>query len=228
MGVGRALLDSLAAVARGRLGGASGVLAAEVLERNPARAFYARLGYAPVAWTARVAVGHRVAGCPPIVVRHAAPQDAPAIARLEAGLAARRRAAGDVRFDPPWAIDASLVQAIASQVSASASPSGRGPRSVVAVDGAGFVRAAATFSVQLLDPPFASVRRALLGRFALESSDSVAAVVEALVSFACQLAASQGALCLELADLSAPGTELYEAALASGATSWSSVVTRVV
>jgi hypothetical protein len=48
----------------------------------------------------------------------------------------------------------------------------------------------------------------------------------ALVSLACGMALSHGAPCVELTDLPAPGTELYEAALALGARPWSRVVTR--
>ena len=53
-GAGRALLDGLAGVARQLSRGAPVVLAAEVLEPNPAHAFYATVGYSPVSWTGRV------------------------------------------------------------------------------------------------------------------------------------------------------------------------------
>ena len=53
-GTGQALLETLARTAH-RLGHGTGVvLAAEVLEPNPAHSFYARMGYAPVAWSARI------------------------------------------------------------------------------------------------------------------------------------------------------------------------------
>ena len=53
-GVGRALLDELAVVAKRMGRGASVVLAAEVLEPNPAHGFYAKCGYSPVSWNQRI------------------------------------------------------------------------------------------------------------------------------------------------------------------------------
>src|SRR3954471_21928589 len=53
-GAGRALLEGLAGVARQLSRGAPVVLAAEVLEPNPAHAFYGNVGYTPVSWTARI------------------------------------------------------------------------------------------------------------------------------------------------------------------------------
>src|SRR6516165_2949654 len=45
LGAGRALLEALAAAARSLARGAPCLLAAEVLEPNPAQAFYTRIGY---------------------------------------------------------------------------------------------------------------------------------------------------------------------------------------
>jgi hypothetical protein len=53
-------------------------------------------------------------------------------------------------------------------------------------------------------------------------------LVATLVSFGCRLALSHGAQQVELTDLSAPGTPLHDAALATGARPWSRVVTRCV
>jgi hypothetical protein len=72
------------------------------------------------------------------------------------------------------------------------------------------------------------LRRALLGRFALDSAWPCGPLVAALVEHGTRLAASHGAQYVELTDLSAPGTELHAAVLATGAAPWSRVVTRLV
>jgi GNAT superfamily N-acetyltransferase len=230
LGAGRALLEALAVSARALAAGAPCVLAAEVLEPNPAQAFYERVGYSPVAYGARLdaAAGRHdprpAVGWPS--ARLAVPHDALAIARLETTLAARRRLAGDLRFDRPHALDATAVGAIAAHLGAPAAPDGD-PATLVALDEAGAVRAAASFTVQALQPPFVPVRRALLGRFAVDPAQPCGALVAALVALACRLALSQAASMLELTDLSAPGSELHAAAIATGAAPWSRVVSRL-
>jgi hypothetical protein len=200
-------------------------LAAEVLEANPAHGFYARLGYTPVAWCARIdasapgSLGHGGA-------RIALPQDALAIARLEAALAGRRRAAGDMRFDRPRGVDATLVSSIAAHLANEAAASLRDPATLVTVDDAGTVRAAAGFTVHALEPPFVPIRRALLGRFAVDPAFPALPFALPLVRLGCRLALSHGATQVELTDLSAPGTDLYAAALAAGAQPWSRIVSR--
>jgi hypothetical protein len=71
------------------------------------------------------------------------------------------------------------------------------------------------------------MRRALLGRFAVDPAQPCAPFVHTLVALACRLALSGAAPMLELTDLSAPGTELHAAAIATGAVPWSRVVTRL-
>jgi GNAT superfamily N-acetyltransferase len=247
-GAGRALLGVLAEAARGLArasmtvaaaasfaapgsGRNSGVvLAAEVLEPNPAHGFYARVGYAPVSWNARVDA-MTDAGVHPVPswacsARLGAPPDALAIARLESTLALRRRTAGDVRFDRPRAIDATLLGAIAAHLGSGGEGSLREPTTLVAVDASGAVRGSASFSVHTLEPPFVPMRRALLGRFALDPACPSAPLVAPLVALARRLALSRGAAQVELTDLSGPGTELHDAALATGARPWSRVVTK--
>jgi GNAT superfamily N-acetyltransferase len=225
LGAGRALLDALAQAARALSRGTPCVLAAEVLEANPAHAFYTRLGYAPVAWCARVDAsgpGSR----PHVGARIAVPQDALALARLETTLATRRRAAGDVRFDRPRAVDATVVSSIAAHLATEAAASLRDPATLVAVDAAGAVRAAAGFTVHTLEPPFVPMRRALLGRFSVDPAFPALPFVVPLVRLGCRLALSHGAPQVELTDLSAPDTDLYSAALAAGAQPWSRIVSR--
>jgi GNAT superfamily N-acetyltransferase len=242
-GAGRALLASLAEAAHslvrasvgGRWSDAPGrnpgvVLAAEVLEPNPAHAFYERVGYAPISWNARIDATSEGTPLPsaawPCAARLGAPQDALAIARLESTLALRRRAAGDTRFDRPRAIDATLLGAIAAHLASGGDGSMREPLSLVLVDASGLVRGAASFSVHTLEPPFVPMRRAMLGRFAIDPALAAAPLLAPLVGLARRLALARGAAHVELTDLSAPGTELHDAVLAAGARPWSRVVTR--
>lgn len=228
IGAGRALLEELGACAHQLSGLAPCVLAAEVLEANPAQSFYARLGYVGVSHNARVESGSgaRAPGGP-FGARVALPRDALPIACLEGGLAARRRAAGDVRFDRPRAVDATMVGAIAAHLGASQANAPRDPVTLVAVDGEGVVRAAAAFATHPLEPPFVTMRRALLGRFAVDDACDPGPLVAALVALGSRLALAQGAPLVELTDLSAPGTPLHDAALAAGASPWSRIVVKM-
>jgi len=230
LGAGRELLEALAVAARTLSAGAPCVMAAEVLEPNPAQAFYERVGYSPVAYGARLeATASRSvsrSGAGSLSARVAVPHDALAIARLETTLAARRRLAGDLRFDRPHALEATVVGAIAAHLAAPGTSDGD-PATLVALDEAGEVRAAASFAVQTLQPPFVPMRRALLGRFAVDPAQPCGPSVAGLVALACRLAHSRAAPMLELTDLSAPGTELHAAAIATGAAPWSRVVTRL-
>ncbi|HEY6459532.1 MAG TPA: hypothetical protein VIY73_05250, partial [Polyangiaceae bacterium] len=97
---------------------------------------------------------------------------------------------------------------------------------LVALDDEGTVRACATFTVHPLEPPFVPMRRSLLGRFSVDPALPAYPFVAALVSLGCRLAQGQGAPLVELTDLSAPGTELHAAALATGAQPWSRVVVK--
>lgn len=227
LSAGRALLSGLADLSRVLARGTACVMAAEVLEPNPAHGFYARVGYAPVSWNARIEAVAAAAPVGPVAARVAGPQDAVAIARLEAILAARRRRGGDLRFDEPRPIDAKLVGAIASHFSFESPASLREPATLVAVDPTGTVRGAASFTAHALNPPFVPSHRALLGRFALDTSCPAGLLVRPLVALGCKLARSHGVLHVELTDLPAPGTELHDAALATGARAWSRVVTKL-
>jgi GNAT superfamily N-acetyltransferase len=227
LGAGRALLDALARAARALSRGAPCVLAAEVLERNPAQTFYTRVGFSAVSYSARIHAASGVdcrAGS--MTARLAAPADASAVAHLEGALAARRWGLGDARFDRPRVVDAPTVGAIAAHLVSPSSASLSEPATVLAVDAAGIVRGAASVTAHTLEPPFVPLRRALVGRFSVDGAFPTAHVVGALVAYACRLALSRGAMHVELTDLSPPGTDLHDAALAAGATGWSRVVTR--
>jgi len=227
-GLGRALLDTLAQAARSSAPGVRCVLAAEVLEPNPAHAFYARTGFAPVAWSVRLDPNAGAqARTGSYVARAALAADAAAVARLETVLSARRRERGDVRFDPPRALDTTLLAVIGAHLAAEAREQGDSGTLVV-VDKTGAVRGAASVIVQTLEPPFVPVRRALVGRFALDPACPTAALVGPLVRSGCRFAVARGAARVELTDLSAPASALYDAALSLGATPWSRVVIREV
>ncbi len=226
-GGGRALLDGLAGVAKQLSRGSPVVLAAEVLEPNPAHAFYGNVGFAPVSWTARVSTEGAAAPVPfePYAARIASANDALPIALLDPALAARRRAQGDIRFDRPRAVDATFVGALAAHL---ARPSATDQSELVAVDPAGTVRASASLTVMSLDPPFLPARRGLLGRFAMDPALDPRPLVGALVRLGRRLALVRGAATLELTDLDPPGHPLHSGALAvgAGAAPWSRIVER--
>jgi GNAT superfamily N-acetyltransferase len=224
-GVGRALLDGLSDIAKLLSRGTPVVMAAEVLEPNPAHAFYAKVGYAPVSWTARVATeSDAQPHDEPFTGRPATPNDALAIALLDPALAQRRRAQGDVRFDGPRGVDATFVGALAAHLARPASALDQSE--LVAVDAAGVVRASASLTVMSLDPPFLAARRGLLGRFAIDPALEPRALVGPLVRLGRRLASLRGAATLELTDLDPPGSPLSEGARAAGATPWSRIVER--
>jgi GNAT superfamily N-acetyltransferase len=231
LGVGRVLLDAIQEAVRSHFRGAPCVMAAEVLEPNPAHDFYARVGFSPVAWSAHVdaaAVATLPAGARGFTARYAIPDDALALAHLEGILAARRRAGGDLRFGPPPRIDVVLLGTIASRIAEDASSTMPDHATIVATDRNGVVRGAASVHVQTLEPPFLPLRRGLVGRFALDPSAPTPALLGPLVELGARFAASRGAARVEFLDLTAPGTVLYDAILALGARPWSRVVTRAV
>lgn len=225
-GVGRALLDELARVARQMSRNAPVVMAAEVLEPNPAHAFYAKVGYVPVSWTARTTTEGAIDPTPheAFFARPATPNDALAIAMLDPALAERRRAQGDVRFDRPRAVDATFVGALAAHL---ARPVGALDQcELVVVDRQQIVRASASLTVMSLDPPFLPARRGLLGRFAADPAVDPLPLVGPLVRLGKRLALLRGAATLELTDLDRPGSPLHRGALEAGGHPWSRIVER--
>jgi GNAT superfamily N-acetyltransferase len=231
LGVGRVLLDAIQEAVKTHFHGAPCVMAAEVLEPNPAHDFYARVGFSPVSWSAQVDASAALAlpaGTRAFSARLAIPDDALAVAHLETILAARRHADGDLRFGPPPRIDVVLLGSIASRIVEDASPASPDHATVVATDRQGVVRAAASVQVQTLEAPFLPIRRGLVGRFALDPAAPVPALVGPLLEFGVRFAASRGAARIEFLDLTAPGTVLHDAVLTTGARPWSRVVTRAV
>jgi GNAT superfamily N-acetyltransferase len=254
-GAGRALLGALAAATMTVTGGAPCVLTAEVLESNPALAFYEHEGYVPIGHCARIRASSgasltcELPGHP--TARFALPPDALSVARLDGVLAARLRAAGDLRMDNPAAAHGILSELarIGSEVRRGCTPpefaggirlgplashfrahrDGRPPNAVtlVSVDGSGSVLGAALFAVQTLEPPFVPMCRAGVGRVALFPASPIGPTVTSLVALASRLALDRGAPYVEVSDLPAPGTELYDVVRAVGAAPWSRVVARL-
>lgn len=224
--VGRALLEALAVHAASLSRNGPVVMAAEVLEPNPAHAFYERLGYAPVSWSARMSTSHPVSPTA-LHARVAEPGDALAIGMLESQLAVRRRSSGDLRFDRPRAIDATFVGSISTHLARTYRDAAEAIE-LVTVDAKGHVRAAASVAIAPLDPPFVPTKRSILGRFAVDPAGDPHALVAPLIALGCRIAASREAPTIELTDLTAPNTALYRAALALGARPWSRIVTKLV
>jgi GNAT superfamily N-acetyltransferase len=229
-GAGRVLLDALAATALGLARGSTVVLAAEVLEPNPAFSFYERVRYAPVSWVTRIGADRAAPLAPhagsPYIARIAEPRDALAVAVLESSLAARRRSLSDVRFDRPRAVDATFVSAIAAHLGAPP----RGPLDaleIVAADRHGSVRASASFAVGSLDAPFVPSRRAVMGRFAVDPALDPQPLLLPMVALGCRLAKERAAPHIELTDLTPPGSPIYKATLAAGALPWSRIYTKL-
>jgi len=219
-GVGRALLVALGQQARSLARDAGVVLAAEVLDANPARTFYERLGYKAAAYSTQLdrAPEARASG---FTARRADERDALAIALLEMALASRRRLQGDPRFDRPRAIDATMVASIAAHLAAA--PARGETAELVSCDPTGAIRASAVFAVTALDPPFSPARRAMLGRFAFDPAVDPLESVTPLLVHAQRSATAGGASRVELTDLPAPGTALHDATVAAGARPWSRI-----
>lgn len=226
-GAGRALLEGLARAASDMARGAPVVLAAEVLEPNPAHTFYARVGYRHAAWCARLGARGAPAVISPVelggwTARVAEAGDALPVALLESVLAARRRSVGDARFDPPRQVDASLLHAIASHLSRGA----ESPPVELVVERGGRAHASATLVTNRLDPPFVVQTRAILARVVIDPAADPLPLMRPLVALARRVAAFFGAGWMEITDLTAPGTPLHDAALVLGAVPWSRIVTR--
>ncbi len=226
LGVGHALLDALGLAAHSMARGSPCLLAAEVLAPNPGYAFYTRMGFRPVSWTARIEArtGAKLASGLSMRARVAGPGDAVAVAHLESLLATRRRDAGDLRFDRPRAVDAAFLDIVAAHLAGNFIAQSIDPCTLVACDGAGTVRATASFAVHALEPPFLPDRRALVGRFSADLTCPGDWSLRALVALSSQMALVRGAPCVEITHLTEPGTGLFDAAIASGALPWSRIV----
>jgi hypothetical protein len=98
---------------------------------------------------------------------------------------------------------------------------------LVAVDSHRQVRGSASFAVGTLDPPFIPSKRAVVGRFAVDPALDPGPLMAPLVALGRRMASQRGAPQVELTDLTAPGTPIYQAALECGAKPWSRIVTKL-
>ncbi len=230
IGAARSLLRELARVASELTHGAPTLLAAEVLEQNPAMAFYAKLGFWTPAYAVRLParLAQDLAAGAPWTARLAVSADALPICFLEANLAERRRSGRDRRFDPPRALDASLVDAIARHLEQARARRTSEPAELVVVDRRNVPRASATLAFATLEPPFLPGVRAILSRISLDHGVPPDELLPGLVQLAGRLARLAGADHLEVVDLAAPGSALHHAALRLGAAPWSRVALREV
>jgi ribosomal protein S18 acetylase RimI-like enzyme len=227
LGVGAALLQALARLSSDLARGSKSLLVAEVLEPNPAQAFYQKLGFYAVSWSAYASANLLPSPSQHFSARVARPSDALAIALLEGPLAQRRRAAGDARFDSPHAIDATLVGAIASHLDRPQRDA-LDPTEIVVVDEKGNVRGTSSFGASQLDPPFVPTKRAVLARFALDPAVAPPLLAAPMITMACEMARQSGAAGVELVDLTGPGSPLFDGLLELGARPWSRIVLRPV
>jgi len=149
---------------------------------------------------------------------------------LDGALASRRRNLGDTRFDRPRAVDATTVGALAALLGQAEATPGAVPLSleIVTTDGAGRVRASATFAASALEPPFLASRRAVLSRLVSDPAADPGALVAPLIAYARRLAAQSGAPFLELTELSPPRSPLHRAGVESGGVPWSRIFIRAV
>ena len=182
--------------------GGAVVLAAEVLEPNPAHAFYAKCAYTPVSYNQRIVTSLGAAapvGGQGMGARPADPKDALAIALLESTLAARRRAAGDDALRSParGGRDARRRHRCASGAERGGGAVGaRRRRRAGERARAGPRSPSRSSSLRSY-----TLKRAILGRFAVDPACDAAmcgACVAALVALGSRLAAARGAPTMEL------------------------------
>jgi GNAT superfamily N-acetyltransferase len=218
-GVGRQLLETL-----GRVSIAESespvVMVAEVLSKNPALAFYQRAGFTIGSYSRKLSSSPS----PALFARPAGAADAFAVGLLGEHLAQERRARGDLRFDPPAALDAARVSAIATYLRQQSSSTI--DHIVFAPDGTGI--GIATLSTTSLDPPFVPQSRAALGRFALADSLHGQKAFSALAASAWQDAQTHGATFVELTELTEGPTPTLSYAIELGAEPWSTIVAKTI
>jgi len=196
LGLGAGLVREAAAAARARTG-SSTIVAAEVLARNEALAFYDRLGFRTLErLTAITSQPNAQAG---YVVRAAVSEDAGELAVLDHESRARRQTWGDPRFDPvPVGVGADLVRMISDGLALDeaqrAAEPGRAREEILVRDAEGRALAAGYLVASPLGPPFAPVMRAEIARVAADPDDPRAvAAAHALVAYAYRRVSALGA-----------------------------------
>jgi ribosomal protein S18 acetylase RimI-like enzyme len=196
LGLGAGLVREAAATSRARTG-SSTIVAAEVLARNEALAFYDRLGFRTLErLTAITALPPAPEG---FVVRPAVADDAGELAMLDHVWRARRQGWGDPRFDPvSLGVGADLVRMISDGLALDeaqrAAEPGRAREEILVRDLQGRALAAGYLVASPLGPPFAPVMRAEIARVAANPDDPRAVLAaHALVAYAFRRVSALGA-----------------------------------
>lgn len=175
LGLGAALVREAASSSRTRAGDVT-LIAAEVLARNEALAFYDRLGFRTL--ERLVALAAPPPRSSDMTVRTARTNDAPELAVLDHGSRVRRHGWGDPRFDAPTGgVGGDLVRIIADGIALDDAQRGvevgRLREEIVALDRNGRARAAAYLVASPLGAPFSPVVRAEVARLAADPDDSI-------------------------------------------------------
>lgn len=172
LGLGASLVREAAGASRVRAG-ANTIVAAEVLARNEALAFYDRLGFRTLERLTSVSATHEIEG---FAVGPATVDDAAELSVLDHYARVRRQRWGDPRFDPaPAGIGAELVRMISDglaldEAQRTVEP-GRIREEIIARDARGRALAAGYLVASPLGPPFAPVMRAEIARLAADPED---------------------------------------------------------
>lgn len=196
VGLGASLVREAASASRVRAG-SSTIVAAEVLARNEALAFYDRLGFRTL--ERLTAISGELQSPPGYSVTAAAVEDAAELSVLDHEARVRRQRWGDPRFDPaPPTIGGELVRMIADGLALDEaqrnSEPGRIREELLARDARGRALAAGYLVASPLGPPFAPVMRAEIARLAADAEDPRAIeAAHALVAHARARVAALGA-----------------------------------
>lgn len=209
-GIGAQLVVALQQLARRVVRGGL-FMVAEVLAPNPAFGFYRALGYRPIAQHCMVPVAIQ----PSPRARLARTTDTWAVARLELLRRQELRNRGDVRLDPPGALEAGFLSTVAKHLRQTSAVE-------LVAERDGQVEVAGAFSSSVLEAPFAPVVRAVLSRWSSRELPRSGALLDA----ARTLAAQRGAARLEVQDC--PVGPLAPVLAERGAFSFSHLVARHV
>jgi len=224
LGLGAGLVREAASASRARTG-ASTIVAAEVLARNEALAFYDRLGCRTL--ERLTALAGPPSASPSFRITTAAVEDAGELAVIDHDARVRRQLWGDPRFDPtPPGVGGELVRMISDGIALDEAQRGSEPgrirEELLARDARGNALAAGYLVASPLGPPFAPVMRAEIARLAADPENPHAvAAAHALVAHAFQRVAALGAreLLVRTPFLDPVGAVLAEAPVAR-AFSW--------
>jgi GNAT superfamily N-acetyltransferase len=222
-GVGRTLVRALEQLTQQLVG--EGFVVAEVLGKNPWFPFYLKIGYEVINVQASFSTQRVWPAADLYAVQVATAHDALALALFDGKLAHARQQRGDVRFDGPRAIDATLLGAISMHIARSSQVADSVDCELLVMHPEEGPVASASLSMHALEPPFALGFRAVLGRFTLDSSARAASgPLAAACAYAAQVFRRQGVEFFELTDLPTLQSGVGQAAIELGGKAWSRVI----